>query len=214
MSRRSRSRTAAARAAAIAAVATGAAVVPAVAVVPATAVVPVVAEERRIAEEDEVLAGPRLSALQLRQQCLASHEGVEDDDIDLPVSGLVAKIDCTFCNEPVSFSEEHVVDLEGNSTHFLPSRLKLVYNFLVLSSGFAGLRTTLVWRLCIPSPILPTVASFTGRMSCCGPGLRVCTATPIYWRIKCVKFLSQNSIGVPIKSVHFPKFNWRVKRVN
>ena len=57
------------------------------------------------------------------------------------------------------------------------------------------------------------------------PGLRVCTATPIYWRIKCVKFLSQNSIGVSIKSTHFlkielaheksqltsPKLGWRVK---
>ena len=57
------------------------------------------------------------------------------------------------------------------------------------------------------------------------PGLRVCTATPIYWSIKCVKFLSQNSIGVSIKSTHFlkielaheksqltsPKLSWLVK---
>ena len=56
----------------------------------------------RNAGEDEVLAegGVRLSALQLRQQCLASREGVEDDD--LPVSGLVVKHSCTFCDKPVS----------------------------------------------------------------------------------------------------------------
>ena len=58
------------------------------------------------------------------------------------MTGLVGKRSCTFCVQPVSFSEKYVVDLEGNSTQFLPARLKLVYNSL--GSGFAGLQTTLV----------------------------------------------------------------------
>ena len=44
----------------------------------------------------------------------------------------------TFCDQPISFSEEYVVDLEGNSTRYQSARLKLVYKSIVLGSSFKG----------------------------------------------------------------------------
>ena len=102
--------------------------------------------ERIRAEEEEVLDGDRRRLLQLRLESLATHAGVVEESAatTADVSSLVLMQSCSSCDEPNSFKEEYAVDLDGKATRFLPSRVKLVYNSLVIGGGFAGLQPTLV----------------------------------------------------------------------